>query len=170
MVKEPKPSFRATRFISNPRLFRFAVLLSVIFSSLPNFTFALASPPSPLSLNTEEAQFIIGPQAAISSSWFDTTEIQRARFHGELCPTTPPTDAASLDSFVLLNYYDLPLTEYIAYARTGDAAFLAYAQKCADAWWKHPDWIKQGAQRDFGNGYGSTAKTRRHRWLNPAST
>ena len=73
---------------------------------------------------------------------------------GSLCPTTPPTDAASLDTFVLLNYYDLPLTEYIAYARTGDAAFLAYAQKCADAWWKHPDWIKQGAQRDFGNGYG----------------
>src|SRR5688500_2835255 len=153
MVKEPKPSFRASGLFKS-KLFRFAVLLSVIFSSLPTYTLALASPPTPLSLNSEEAQFIIGPQAALSSSWFDTTEIQRARTHGELCPTTPPTDAAGVDNFVLLNYYDLPLTEYIAYARTGDGAFLSYAQKCADAWWRHPDWIKQGAQRDFSNGYG----------------
>ena len=38
-------------------------------------------------------------------------------------PETPPTDAAGLDNFVLLNYYDLPLTEYIAYTRTGDRSF-----------------------------------------------
>jgi uncharacterized protein (TIGR03437 family) len=65
---------------------------------------------------------------------------------------TPPTDPAALNDFVLLQYYDLPLTEYIVHARTGDATFLGYARKCADAWWQHPDWIKAGGQRDFGNG------------------
>src|SRR5215211_7912802 len=83
MVKEPKPSLRASGLFKS-KLFRFVVLLSVIFSSLPHFTLALASPPTPLAINTEEAQFIIGPQAAVSSSWFDTTEVQRARTHGEL--------------------------------------------------------------------------------------
>ena len=122
MVKEPKPSWPTGLFKS--KLFRFAVLLSVIFSSLPNFTFVLASPPDVLSENADAAQFIMGPQAAVTGSWFDTTEIGRARIHGDQCPVTPPTDATSLDSFVLLNYYDLPLTEYIAYMRTKDTADL----------------------------------------------
>ena len=68
---------------------------------------------------------------------------------------TVPDDAANrcpgLDSFVLFNYYDLPLTEYIAYTRTGDATFLAYAQKCADSWWQHPQWIQQGAQTEISS-------------------
>jgi hypothetical protein len=106
------------------------------------------------SVEADLADFIIGPQAPMSSSWFDTTQINRAKIHGAQCPVTPPTDADPLNSFVLLQYYDLPLTEYIAYKRTSDPVFLSYAQKCADAWWKHPQWIMEGAQRDFSNGKG----------------
>src|ERR1043166_7035583 len=100
--------------------------------------------------------FIIGPQVPISSSWFDQTEIARAKVHGAQCPDVPPplTDPTALNDFVLLNYYDLPLTEYIAYKRTGDVTFLNFARKCADAWWQHPQWIQSGAQRDFDNGQG----------------
>src|SRR5690348_1424313 len=91
------------------------------------------------------ADFIIGPQAPIGASWFDQNEIDRARVHGAQCPLVAPSDPDALNSFVLLNYYDLPLTEYIAYKRTGDPTFLAFAQKCADAWWTHPQWIQSGA-------------------------
>lgn len=64
--------------------------------------------------------------------------------------TTVPVIKAWLDalnSFVLLQYYDLPLSLYTAYARTQDPAFLALANKCADAWWKHPTWIGEGEVR-----------------------
>lgn len=100
--------------------------------------------------------FITGPQVPISSSWFDQTEIARAKVHGAQCPDVPPplTDPTALNAFVLLNYYDLSLTEYIVYKRTGDPVFLGYARKCADAWWQHPQWIQSGAQRDFDNGQG----------------
>lgn len=100
------------------------------------------------------ADFIIGPQVPPSTSWFDTTQIARARVHGQACPVTPPTDADGLNSFILLNYYDLPLNLYIVHKRTGSAEFLTLARRCADAWWQHPQWIKSGAQRDFDNGQG----------------
>jgi hypothetical protein len=88
--------------------------------------------------------FIIGPQTAIGTSWFDKTEIDRAKFWGAQCPDKPPTDAEALNTFILLNYYDLPLTEYIAYKRSGDPLLLTYARKCADAWWQQPQWIGSG--------------------------
>jgi hypothetical protein len=102
--------------------------------------------------------FIIGPQVPASTSWFDQTEIDRAKLHGSKCPDVPPTDATALNDFVLLNYYDLPLTEYIAWKRTGDPLFLDYARKCADAWWQMPGWIDSGTQLDFANGKGPTPR------------
>jgi len=96
---------------------------------------------------TTPADFILGPQVALGTSWFDTTEIERGLVHGGTCPETPPTDAAGLDAFILLHYYDLPLTMYVAYRRTGDARFLTLARRCADSWWKHPTWIEQGTIR-----------------------
>jgi hypothetical protein len=39
------------------------------------------------------------------------------------------------DAYYDSNYYDLALTQYINYYRTGDARFLEYARKTADAWW-----------------------------------
>ena len=148
-----KAQASASSRVFHSRYFRSAVLLLVIISLLPNVAFAWAvNPPEPALAVNAGADFIIGPQAPISNSWFDTIEIQRARVHGDACPTVPPTDPAALDQFVMLEYYDLPLAEYVAYTRTGDPTFLAYAQKCADAWWRHPYWIKEGLQRDFDNG------------------
>jgi hypothetical protein len=43
--------------------------------------------------------------------------------------------AWNYDRYFDSNYYDLALTEYIAYYRTGDSAYLSYARKIADAWW-----------------------------------
>src|SRR5689334_8646873 len=162
MGTRPKSASKSTG-VFHSRYLRSAVLLLLIFSLLPSVAFAWAPGPaaatqdpaaSASALNTEGADFIMGPQAPIGNSWFDVKEIERAKVHGAACPATPPplSDWQALDAFVMLQYYDLPLNEYIAYRRTGDPVFLAYAQKCADAWWQHPSWIKQGTQRDFDNG------------------
>src|SRR6185369_2227034 len=142
---------------------RFVVLILVVFSVLlQNVSLVRASAPPPpppvpdlfAAATADDVDFIIGPQAPLSTSWFDANEVARARVHGAACPDIPPTDPTALNDFVLLNYYDLPLTEYIIYKRTGDPTFLGYAEKCADAWWQHPQWIQSGAQRDFSNGQG----------------
>jgi hypothetical protein len=93
------------------------------------------------------AEFITSSLTPIGSSWFDQTQVAKAKEHGAACPVTPTTDEAGADNFVLLNYYDLPLSEYIAYARTGDAAFQTLARKCADAWWQQQSWIGEGKVR-----------------------
>jgi len=54
---------------------------------------------------------------------------------------------AALDAYILLNYYDLPSSEYTAHARSGEPAFLTLGDKCADAWWTHPTWIGEGRIR-----------------------
>ena len=35
-------------------------------------------------------------------------------------------------------YYDVALTEYVNYYRTGDPQFLTYARRAADSWWSSP--------------------------------
>lgn len=90
---------------------------------------------------------VIGPQAPIGSTWFDTTQTTRGKLHGAQCATM---DIAS-NEWVLHNYYDLPLTMYVAYQRTGDSEFLAYARRCADEWWKHPQWIGSGSIKLWPN-------------------
>lgn len=91
-----------------------------------------------------ESQIIIGPQAAMTSSWFDTTQIQQAKLHAQGCVDPPPTDNAGLNTFILNQYYDLTMTAYIAAKRANDPELLALARKCADSWWKHPTWIGEG--------------------------
>ena len=58
----------------------------------------------------------------------------------------------SWDEYVNLNYYDQGLVQYINYYRTGDPAFLTYARKIADSWWKSNP-ISQGTTTNFDNGY-----------------
>ena len=98
------------------------------------------------------SDLILGPLPKAGNSWYETTLLERARFHGEACPVVPPTDPVALDKFVMLQYYDLPWTEYAAHQMTGDPKFLVLARKCADAWWKHPTWIREGLERDVENG------------------
>ena len=47
-------------------------------------------------------------------------------------------DMWNYDRYYDSNYYDLALTEYIAYYRTGNSTYLSYARKIADAWWSSP--------------------------------
>jgi hypothetical protein len=96
------------------------------------------------------SDFIIGPQVPIPSpatSWFDQTEITFGKKWGALCGTPPAVTDPAFNDYILRQYYDLPLTEYIAYKRTGDPTFLTYAQKCADEWWQNPQWIGSGSIR-----------------------
>ncbi|CAN5723122.1 hypothetical protein BH18ACI4_BH18ACI4_16150 [soil metagenome] len=51
--------------------------------------------------------------------------------------------SANTESYYSDNYYDLALVQYINYYRAGDARFLAYARKTADAWW-HSQLIGDG--------------------------
>jgi hypothetical protein len=114
------------------------LLLAAVIIVFPQATFS--------QITTPQAQFIIGPQVPISNSWFDKTEVARAKAHGEAFPAEPPSPMT--DEYIFGNYYDLALTEYIAYQRAGDPAFLGYARKVADSWWKCA-WIKQGSVRNF---------------------
>lgn len=155
----PGPNRSGSSSVFRSQYFKLSVLLVVFLSILPSVGFALTNAPNAPNApdllagpTAEAAEFIIGPQAPVTNSWFDTVQLQKARTHGAACPETPPTDPNELNSFILLQYYDLPLTEYIAYSRTGDPAFLAYAQRCADSWWRHPTWIMEGNQREFENG------------------
>lgn len=95
------------------------------------------------------SDLILGPQLPISNSYFDQTFLAKARLHGEACPADPPTEDAALNSFILLHYYDLPLSLYIADKRTLDTSFLTMARRAADSWWKHPTWINEGRTRLF---------------------
>jgi hypothetical protein len=92
---------------------------------------------------------ILGPQAPLTNSYFDQTQIAMAKKLGASCPPTPPTDPAALNNYQLhLQYYDLPKSLYIVYKRTGDPVFLNYARNAVDSWWKHP-WIGEGRVRLF---------------------
>lgn len=93
--------------------------------------------------------FITGPLTQIGNTYFDQTQVARGKAHGAACPATPPpaTNDNDLNSFILLNYYDLPLTMRIAYERSKDPIFLDYFRKAADAWWQHPTWIGEGSIR-----------------------
>jgi hypothetical protein len=54
-----------------------------------------------------------------------------------------PAFGTNIDHYILANYYDMALVQYINYYRTGDARFLAHARKTADAWW-HSQFIADG--------------------------
>jgi hypothetical protein len=130
------------------------VLLVVLFSFLTKVTFSVtppqASSPIPASdaiSGDAAADFILGPQTTTSNTWFDTTEIDRGKYHGRNFPATPPT-GAELDNYIMANYYDLGMGLAIAYRRTGDPEFLSLSRKVADSWWMSPH-IKEGTVRTF---------------------
>src|SRR4030095_3682018 len=61
----------------------------------------------------------------------------------------PPNAEGSslLDVYLSRNYYDLALTRYIAYYRSGDVRYLNEARKIADSWWlSRPD---EGRATDY---------------------
>jgi Domain of unknown function (DUF4214) len=47
----------------------------------------------------------------------------------------PQQDVWNYNRYFDSAYYDLALTEYIAYYRTGNPTYLSYARKIADSWW-----------------------------------
>src|SRR5262245_7774845 len=99
------------------------------------------STPTPVTFPDAGTAFVIGPQVKAGSSWFDTTELSRATVHGNAIPATPPVPLT--DEYVLTQYYDLGMTEYIAYYRSGDTAYLTQARKVVDSWWQ-TSWINSG--------------------------
>lgn len=116
------------------------LILAFVVLSLAPFTRAQTG---------DAANVVLGPQTPVGTSWFDTTQVSRARFYGAQCPDNPPADPAELDAFILSQYYDQGLVQYQTYKRTGNPEFLGYARKCSDAWWKHPTWIGEGRIRRF---------------------
>jgi uncharacterized protein (TIGR03437 family) len=150
MGTRPKSAFKSTRVFHSP-IYRLIVLVLVLFSFLPKITFAGANSPvfaTDAISGDVAAEFIIGAQAPISSSWFDNTEIERGKYHGRNFPDTPPTGSA-VDAYTLTHYYDLGLSLAIAYKRTGDPEFLTLFRKVSDSWWKLPAWIDEGRVRQF---------------------
>ena len=53
------------------------------------------------------------------------------------------SEGPNTDHYYSDNYYDTALVQYINYYRTGEARFLEYARKTADAWW-HSQWVGDG--------------------------
>lgn len=101
--------------------------------------------------------FILGPQAPLGTSWFDTVQVNKGKALGEACPATPPADTEAqiikvgfiTTSYNMLHYYDLARNMYKAHRRTGDSYFLTLARKCADSYWLHPLWIGGGTIRPW---------------------
>ncbi len=96
----------------------------------------------------KNVEFIIGPQVKANSSsnpwpWHDQNMITKGLEHGNNFPATPLLEPIDNDVYLNRNYYDLGLTLYTAYYRTGDAQFLTLARKVTDSWWQH-DLIKSG--------------------------
>lgn len=91
------------------------------------------------------ADFILGPQVPIGTSYFDTTQVSRGKFHGRNFPAIPPTGAA-IDPYIMTHYYDLGLGMRIAYERTKDPEFITLFEKVEDSWWQMP-WINSGRTR-----------------------
>ena len=114
-----------------------------VAAAIATTTFMLTTTPEPVPL-PPQSTFILGPLTPIGNTWYDQTEVNRGKVHGGQC-ANPPTD---IDAYTMLNYYDLPQSEYATYQRTEDAAFLDLARQCADAWWKHP-WIDEGRKRPW---------------------
>ena len=84
-------------------------------------------------------EFIIGPQVRVGTepiaSYYDEAAVRRGRYWAEQFLSSPLN--------VSSNHYDLPLCLYVLYYRTGDPAFLDYARRVADKWWKGPH-IREG--------------------------
>jgi len=55
------------------------------------------------------------------------------------------------DVYMNANYYDLALSLYGLYYRTGEAGILAYARKVADSWWLSPP-VNGGRMINFESG------------------
>lgn len=97
----------------------------------------------------EKIDFILGPQAQLSNSYFDLTQVAMAKKLGAMCPAVPPTDPTALNNYAMgLQYYDLPKSLYIVHRRTSDSLIQADAHKTADSWWQHP-WIGKGLARPW---------------------
>lgn len=97
----------------------------------------------------ELQRLIIGPQVG-TGDYFDQTLLAQAKRYGELFPATPPA-SDQMDAYVLMNYYDLARSLYVAYDRTGDPVFLTLARKVADSWWLCP-YSKGGTTGNFADG------------------
>lgn len=132
------------------RVFNRPAIGTAIVSLLALSLFAIAVPVIATQQSLNPADFVLGPQVPIGNTWFDKTQVDRARVHGAACVAMSPTDPATVDQFVMLNYYDLPLSLYIGHKRTGDPALLTLARGCADAWWRMP-WINEGKNRPWPN-------------------
>lgn len=89
------------------------------------------------------SELIIGPQAPIGTTFFDTVQVAKGKQFGRAFPATPPADA---DAYIQSHYYDLGLTMAVAYARTNDPEFLTLFQKVCDSWWKL-SWFDEGRAR-----------------------
>lgn len=133
------------------KLFPRSVCVSAILLSLVLPLSLSSRVVIPVAVQTSPADFIIGPQVPIPTppvNWFDQTEVTVGKKFGAQCGATPPaTTDPAFNDYVLRQYYDLPLTMYVAWKRTGDPTFLDYARKCADEWWQQPQWIGSGSIR-----------------------
>jgi hypothetical protein len=103
-----------------------------------------APPSGGVEYPSEAVAFIAGPQlrsgnAANPWPWFDRNARAKGLEHGAAFPATPTNS----DDYMLDNYYDQGLVQYINYYRTGDARFRDYARKIADSWWRSR-WIANG--------------------------
>jgi hypothetical protein len=131
--------------------FLLAILLTFPLSNF-NFKFIPVAASAAVVQNdvilSGSVDHILGPQAPITSSWYNMTALDRGKFHGRNFSEVPPTGAA-IDPYVQNNYYDLALALAINYRRTGDSEFLALFRKVTDSWWKVPGWIDEGRLRQF---------------------
>ena len=120
--------------------------------------------PDAVQFPSPQVEFIVGPQLRTGSAlnpwpWFDSNATSAGHVLGKAFPASPPADQEHFAGYT--NYYDQVLTQYInAYRAANESerqAFLGYARKSADSWWKSAA-ITEGRNRNwFGDVAGPTS-------------
>src|SRR5678809_1583013 len=86
-----------------------------------------------------QVEMIVGPQLRLNTpatTYFDQTQLTKGVVHGTNFPAAPPAPGGDTNSYMNAQYYDLGLSLYALYYRTGDPAHLALARKVTDSWWQ----------------------------------
>ncbi len=116
----------------------YLVISSVLILACVNTTWAQAT-GNLVTYPNSKIEFIIGPHVRVGTdplaTFYDDAAVRQGKYWAE--------QFLNSTLYVSSNHYDLPLCLYILYYRTGDPAFLDYARRVADKWWKGPH-VREG--------------------------
>jgi hypothetical protein len=127
--------FKSPKSLPSLLYFLFTVLLLLVGGS----DVASAQSSDAVVFPSAEVEMIVGPQLRLNTptlTYFDQVQLTKGVFHGTNFPAVRPAPGDDTNAYMNAQYYDLGLSLYALYYRTGDPAHLALARKVTDSWWQ----------------------------------